>query len=354
MDPSTGVYTAFVRSPTGLPTDPALSAHGVAQSHELASHLATLDDPPIDRVYSSPYYRCLQTLAPYIRDRQRREREGERGGKRSGGRGRDDEATATVKVTRIRPDPGFGEWYGASDRFEHPTSAEPAVLAALFPDEYDAGFAAAAASSSSSLAPPSRSGETIEQLHDRVAAAAEALVATCDAEGVRGVLLCSHAAVVIALGRVLTGRMPESVEEEDFGAFTCGLSVYRRSRKPEGSDNAEHRRQREDAQVDGSKSPGHHAGGGTSRELRGDDDDGSLRREPPTSRALRGGHDDASQTQSNPSADPSIMNTDARKSARHKSALQTQWADGLGVAGGWICEVNCDCSFLSAGPERGW
>jgi len=30
------------------------------------------------------------------------------------------------------------------------------------------------------------------------------------------------------------------------------------------------------------------------------------------------------------------------------------WAGGRGVRGGWDCEVNCDCSFLSGGEERGW
>jgi len=30
------------------------------------------------------------------------------------------------------------------------------------------------------------------------------------------------------------------------------------------------------------------------------------------------------------------------------------WRDGRGVAGGWTCEVNGDCSFLKNGEERGW
>ena len=30
------------------------------------------------------------------------------------------------------------------------------------------------------------------------------------------------------------------------------------------------------------------------------------------------------------------------------------WRDGQGVAGGWDCEVNGDCSFLEGGEERGW
>lgn len=54
----------MARSPTGIPTDPPLTAKGVQQSKELAEHLAAID-PPIDRIYSSPFYRCLQTLKPF-------------------------------------------------------------------------------------------------------------------------------------------------------------------------------------------------------------------------------------------------------------------------------------------------
>ena len=30
------------------------------------------------------------------------------------------------------------------------------------------------------------------------------------------------------------------------------------------------------------------------------------------------------------------------------------WKNGAGVGGGWNCELNGDCSFLSGGEERGW
>lgn len=48
----------------------------------------------------------------------------------------------------------------------------------------------------------------------------------CDAEGVEAILICTHAASLIAIGRALTGRMPEDIEEEDFRPFTCGLSTF--------------------------------------------------------------------------------------------------------------------------------
>ena len=40
-----------------------LVAYGVAQAQELATALSTIS-PPIARIYSSPYYRCLETILP--------------------------------------------------------------------------------------------------------------------------------------------------------------------------------------------------------------------------------------------------------------------------------------------------
>lgn len=54
----------MVKSPTGIPTDPPLTSKGVQQSKELAKYLSSLE-PPVDVIYSSPFYRCLQTLKPF-------------------------------------------------------------------------------------------------------------------------------------------------------------------------------------------------------------------------------------------------------------------------------------------------
>jgi transcription factor C subunit 7 len=53
----------MVKTPTGIPTDPPLTSKGVEQSKELAKYLCSIE-PPIERIYSSPFYRCLQTLKP--------------------------------------------------------------------------------------------------------------------------------------------------------------------------------------------------------------------------------------------------------------------------------------------------
>jgi transcription factor C subunit 7 len=46
----------------------------------------------------------------------------------------------------------------------------------------------------------------------------------------RAILICSHAAPLIAMGRVLTGDMPEDPTVEDFRVFTAGLSTFVRRR----------------------------------------------------------------------------------------------------------------------------
>lgn len=161
-------------------------------------------DPPVDVVYSSPAYRCLQTLAPYIDERRQ---------------------LNTAAPTKILPEKGIGEWHGTA-HFEHPETAAPEVLNSEFP-AYCADYV--------SIQEPLRSGETIPQLYERVASTLRAIVERCDADGTRVILLCTHAAVCITLGRVLTGNIPDDPSTEDYTAFTCGLSAYRRRRTRGGT-----------------------------------------------------------------------------------------------------------------------
>lgn len=232
------------------------------QARELAAHLATVD-PPVDKIFSSPYYRCLQTVQPFVDIL-------DEAAQRAGLSGQD----LTAKPS-VLGETGLAEWYGSAP-FEHPTSAPREELHRLFP-AYDLSYVPAVA--------PARMGETIAELHDRVALALDAVIRRCDEMDVRAVLLCSHAATIIAIGRVLTGNMPEHVETEDFRAFTCGLSVFRRRATKT-------------------------VVGAASRDDPSNGSDAALSRE--------------------------------------------SWKNGSGVGGGWTCEVNSDCSFLSGGEERGW
>lgn len=271
VDPNSGEYQAHLRSPTGIPSDPALTSHGVDQAKELAVHLKKVQ-PPVERIFSSPYYRCLQTVQPFVQLLEEQSA------------GQDDTEGAKPAILG---ETGLSEWYGAAP-FEHPTSAPPAELKALFP-AYDTSYTPAVA--------PARTGETIAQLHERVALTLDAIIQRCDDMGVRAVLLCSHAATIIAMGRVLTGNMPENVETEDFRVFTCGLSTFRRRQQPAAAT--------------------------------------------------------ASATGEQPATAPSRgLPGDAGQPAGSRSPLD--WKSGAGVRGGWICEVNSDCSFLSSGEERGW
>ncbi|OAL45296.1 phosphoglycerate mutase-like protein, partial [Pyrenochaeta sp. DS3sAY3a] len=183
------------RTPTGIPTDPPLTSKGVEQSKELAEYLCKIE-PPIDRVYSSPFYRCLQTLKPTT-DRLRAE-----------GRIKD----------KIRIDRGIGEFFGRAN-WEHPTPPTLEILNPHF-DHLDAEYA--------SVHIPAPKGEMIVELHERVRRALDHIVTTLDndPEQPKTVLICSHAATIIAAGRVLTGQMPDDPDEDDFQCFTAGLSKF--------------------------------------------------------------------------------------------------------------------------------
>ena len=49
--------------PTGIKTDPTLSKEGIGQAQEVANYLK---NKPIDRIYSSPSFRVLQTVYPLV------------------------------------------------------------------------------------------------------------------------------------------------------------------------------------------------------------------------------------------------------------------------------------------------
>ncbi|CAK7268784.1 C6 zinc cluster transcription factor-like protein [Sporothrix epigloea] len=294
VDPVTGEYTGLVRSPMGHAADPALTSHGVSQSRELAAHLGRLAgqstclDAPIERIYSSPYYRCLQTLQPFVQavaGDGERERERER------------EHEQTSPWWAVRCDPGLVDWFGPAP-FEQPVPAPVRRLHDQFFPWIDLDYR-------QSGIVPRRHGETVAQLHARVAATLSHIIRQCDAEGVRAIVLCTHAATIIAMGRALTGQLPGNVASRDFAAFTCGLSTFRRRRasppcpspRPTGGEKA--------STTPGllPDTPGSHV--------------------PPW--------DDPCQT-----------------------LAGEAWIGGRGVEGGWDCVENSDCGFLSNGKERGW
>lgn len=92
---------------------------------------------------------------------------------------------------------------------------------------------------SASLHLPGSNGETIVELHERVRNALDHIVTTLDnePEQPRTVLICTHAATMIAAGRVLTGQMPEDPDTDDFQSFTAGLSKYVRKNPNPNPEN---------------------------------------------------------------------------------------------------------------------
>ena len=111
------------------------------------------------------------------------------------------------------------EWYGLA-RFAHPSPASPSLLQNLFQSynsEYEPSLI------------PSSSGESLPTLHDRCAYALNFIVSNADIEDASSseglaketsILICTHAATMIAIGRTLTGRMPDDACVEDFKTYT--------------------------------------------------------------------------------------------------------------------------------------
>lgn len=214
LDPTTGKYTSNHPFPTKLPADPPLASHGVDQAEEtgayLGEELSHLVEQDRLRIYSSLFYRCSQTLKP------------------------------TVEILRnkfgsdlqVRGERGFGEWFGKA-WFEQPSPADAKRLKTEFFPFIDDSY--------ESKLIPDRHGERILELHNRVARAFSLVIEDVeqeyaaqsrDSEEVT-LLICGHAAQIIASGRVLTGVMPDDLDEEDFKCFTCGISKFTRRRSSE-------------------------------------------------------------------------------------------------------------------------
>ena len=175
-------HTKWSPSPTGIDRDPPLSSHGVAQSKEMATHLKSID-PAIDRIYCSPFYRCVQTIA----------------------------YTADALEMPIYIENGIGEWYGVTTG-QHPSPATKHVLHGFFP-RVDLAY-------EPSLVPTTK-GETMEDIHERVKKAIALVIEDAEAHGCRTIVLCTHAATNIALGRALTGNPTFDVR-----TGTCSLGKY--------------------------------------------------------------------------------------------------------------------------------
>lgn len=122
---------------------------------------------------------------------------------------------------------GDSEFLGRA-HFTHPEPPTVAVLTSHF-DHLDVGYR------DEPTHAPRAQGESIVELHERVNRAIDRIVRELDQdpETPRTLLLCTHAATMIALGRVLTANMPQDPDEDDFQCYTASLSTFvRRSLDP--------------------------------------------------------------------------------------------------------------------------
>ncbi|KAI0033153.1 histidine phosphatase superfamily [Vararia minispora EC-137] len=182
-------------SPTGLPRDPPLAAFGEVQAKETAEYFLSLpEDQRPTAIWSSPYYRCLQTAKPI----------------------------AEALGLPICVEHGLSEWYSPVEPGTglHPRPAPAAALKPLFPSiDPDAW---------SSIYYPTRTGEDVDEVHARAADFLRVFVPEAErrfGERAKRVLLCSHAATVIALTRALLGQ-----REMLFRAGCCSLTEVRREK----------------------------------------------------------------------------------------------------------------------------
>jgi len=176
-------------SVTGLPRDPQLAAFGEVQANEVADYFLSLPgDQRPTAIFSSPYYRCLQTSKP----------------------------TAVALGIPIYAEHGLSEWYYPVEPGTglHPRPSAASELKAYFPEIDD---------SWSSVWYPSRKGENVVALHDRLAGFLTVLIPEVQRRfaGVhKRILLVSHAATVIALARELVNNRDLS-----FRAACCSLTI---------------------------------------------------------------------------------------------------------------------------------
>ncbi|GJJ09645.1 hypothetical protein Clacol_003869 [Clathrus columnatus] len=202
----------FWKSPTDTPRDPPLASYGEKQAKELANYIASLpEDEKPTAIFSSPFYRCIQTAAPI--------------------------AQSLDKPLYIEN--GLSEWFSpvVPGTGLHPKPPAAPVLSSLFPSyNIDPEI------QWSPTYIPTRLGETITQLHERCREFLRAFIPRVGGElkvrnhdqvvpsGHRHVLLITHAATAIALTRALVGDDTLSMR-----VACCSLTILKKLKTGNGS-----------------------------------------------------------------------------------------------------------------------
>ncbi|KAI8815775.1 histidine phosphatase superfamily [Fimicolochytrium jonesii] len=203
-------------SPTNLPKDPPIAPIGHHQAQEVSAHLLgqsphSRSPPPITHIFSSPFTRCIQTVAPYARARD----------------------------LRVKIEDGLGEWFNEANSIlpaaadtlpSNHTEAKPcpraptvAELEALFPGLVDLGY---------EMRMRGTRWESKAEVHERLRVVLGRIIGFVEGEedqkgggegGETHILLVTHAAAQIALVRALVGDERRKV--------TCGVATLSRFRR---------------------------------------------------------------------------------------------------------------------------
>ncbi|QPG74864.1 hypothetical protein FOA43_002200 [Brettanomyces nanus] len=188
-------------NPTGVDSDPALAPHGVDQANQLADFVSKELDPKPELIFSSPFYRCVETINPIA-----------------------DKLNLDIYLER-----GIGEWY-KRNRGVIPFPVDHKVMSSFFPrvsDDWEWNTVI-----------PSSVGETEEEVFERCRIFWNKFFPKLEEHfpRVETVIIVTHAATKIALGMSLMGykNNREFLVAEDGGdgkttciqAGTCSLDMY--------------------------------------------------------------------------------------------------------------------------------
>ncbi|KAF8071688.1 histidine phosphatase superfamily [Lyophyllum atratum] len=163
-------------SVTGIPNDPPLNVLGITQSLEIAAYFKTLTvSKRPTAIFSSPSYRCLQTIQP----------------------------TAQVLGLSVFTDHGLSEWWS--------TVKTDGTLYTCFPTAEDVlSFVSKVDPTWTSLTAPDRKGEMQQDLYDRCMRFSSGLLSKIESEATSEkhthIILVGHVAPLIALIRVFLGN----------------------------------------------------------------------------------------------------------------------------------------------------
>lgn len=178
--------------PTGIPADPVLAEHGLEQADELGAHMKKLSESgprPVQQIYCSPYYRCLQTATP----------------------------TSKGLGIKLFIEYGASEWLNRPHYDHSPIPASTKDLAQkYFPDNLvDESY--------ESIVTDCRMHESYEELLERAKYFVNGLIERLDKTQpeIENILIVTHAATKIVLGRAI-------LKDDDIyiRTGTCSLDTY--------------------------------------------------------------------------------------------------------------------------------